>query len=71
MPALLNPLELDHPTSVNGVVGVTPQLAAEALQVVPGGELFESCLLHLIPMLSHLVWGQKVVVSLDHDASSG
>ena len=68
---LLNPLELDHPTGVNDVVGFTPRFAAEALVIIPDAELLESCLLHFIPMLVHLVWGQKVVISLHHDAPSG
>ena len=70
-PILLDPLELDHPPSVDDVMSITPQLAAEALVIIPDAELLESCLLHVIPMLVHLVWGQKVVISLYHDAPSG
>ena len=52
-------------------MSISPQLAAETLEVVPSGELLEACLLHFIPVLAHLGRGQKVVISLYHDAPSG
>ena len=67
----MDPFELDHPPCVDDILSITPQLAAEALVIVPDVELLESCLLHFIPMLFHLVRGQKIVISLYHDAPSG
>ena len=55
---------LDHPAGIDYVARVAPQLAAEAFELLPRFELFETCGLNFFPVLLQLLRSEQVVIPL-------